>query len=112
EGQVRDGYGGGVCQVSTTLYDAALLANLKITERHNHMFTVGYVPLGMDAAVSYGYADLKFINSTDYPIRIEAGVSDSNVLTFSIVGTNLYPDVKVRVVSRVVSVTKVVTEYI
>ncbi|NLW02568.1 MAG: hypothetical protein GX027_04800 [Clostridiaceae bacterium] len=112
EGQVRDGYGGGVCQVSTTLYDAALLANLKITERHNHMFTVGYVPLGMDAAVSYGYADLKFINSTDYPIRIEAGVSDSNVLTFSIVGTNLYPDVKVRVVSRVVSVTKAATEYI
>lgn len=111
-GQVRDGYGGGVCQVSTTLYDAALLANLKVTERHNHMFTVGYVPLGMDAAVSYGHADLKFQNNTDYPIRIDASVSDGNVLTFSIVGTNLYPDVKVRLVSRVVSVTKATTEYI
>lgn len=112
EGQVRDGYGGGICQVSTTLYDAAVLANLMVTERHNHMFTVGYVPLGMDAAVSYGYADLKFKNTTDYPIRIDARVSDNNVVTFSIAGTNLYPGVKVRMVSRVVSVTKATTQYI
>lgn len=112
EGEVRDGYGGGICQVSTTLYDAALLANLTVTERHNHMFTVGYVPLGMDAAVSYGYADLRFRNTTNYPVMIDAQVSDSNVLTFSIVGTNLYPEVKVRLVSRVISVTKSSTQYI
>jgi len=112
QGEVRDGYGGGVCQVSTTLYDAVLLANLKVTERHNHMFTVSYVPLGMDAAVSYGYADLKFKNTTDYPIRIDARVSDNNVLTFNIVGTNLYPNVRVKVVSRVISRTKATTQYI
>jgi len=111
-GEVRNGYGGGVCQVSTTLYDAALLANLAVTERHNHMFTVSYVPLGMDAAVSYGHADLKFRNNTNYPIRIDASVSENNVLTFNIVGTNLYPEVKVRLVSRVVSVTKATTQYI
>lgn len=112
EGEVRDGYGGGICQVSTTLYDAALLANLTITERHNHMFTVSYVPLGMDAAVSYGYADLKFKNTTEYPIRIDARVSDSNVLTFNIVGTDVYPEIKVKLVSRVVSVTRATTQYI
>lgn len=112
EGRITNGYGGGICQVSTTLYNAALLANLQITERHNHMFTVSYVPLGMDAAVSYGYADLKFKNNTNYPIRIDASVSDSNVLTFRIVGTNLYPDVKVKLISRVVSVTRATTQYI
>lgn len=112
EDQIRDGYGGGICQVSTTLYDAALLANLQITERHNHMFTVSYVPLGLDAAVSYGYADLKFKNNTNYPIRIDASVSDNNVITFRIVGTNEYPQVRVKLVSRVVSVTRATTEYI
>ena len=64
QGQIRDGTGGGVCQVSTTLYNAVLRANLQVNERHNHMFTVGYVPLGTDAAVSYGYADLKFTNTS------------------------------------------------
>jgi vancomycin resistance protein YoaR len=112
EGQVRDGIGGGVCQVSTTLFNAALLSNLSITERHNHMFAVGYVPLGLDAAVSYGYSDLRFRNNTEYPIRIDAEVSANNILTFSILGTNLYPDIRVKPVSKVISTTRSTVEYI
>ncbi len=111
-GEIRDGYGGGICQVSTTLYDAVLLANLNVTERHNHMFTVSYVPLGLDAAVSYGYADLKFQNNTNYPIRINAKVSDDNRLTFSIVGTNLYPDVHVKLITKILTTTKTNTVYV
>ncbi len=111
-GEIRDGYGGGICQVSTTLYDAVLLANLNVTERHNHIFTVSYVPLGLDAAVSYGYADLKFQNNTNYPIRINAKVSDDNRLTFSIVGTNLYPDVHVKLITKILTTTKTNTVYV
>ena len=65
-------YGGGICQVSSTLYCAALNAGLEITERHSHSKPVGYVPAGMDATVSWQSVDLKFVNNTDYPIKIAA----------------------------------------
>ncbi|MEX1376419.1 MAG: VanW family protein [Eubacteriales bacterium] len=61
---------GGVCQVSGTLYNAALLADLEITERHHHSFVVSYLTRGRDATVNYGTADLKFKNNRDYPIYI------------------------------------------
>ena len=96
-----DGTGGGVCQVSTTLYNAVLRANLDVLERHNHMFTVGYVPLGMDAAVSYGYADLVFKNTTGYPLLIAADVY-GNSLTFRICSVNDYPNLKVKVASEII----------
>lgn len=101
EGQIMDGTGGGVCQVSTTLYNAVLRANLDVLERHNHMFTVGYVPLGMDAAVSYGYADLVFKNTTGYPLLIAADVY-GNSLTFRICSVNDYPNLKVKVASEII----------
>ncbi len=72
-GQFVSGYGGGVCQVSTTLYNAALLANLEIIERYNHSIygdATNYVPLGRDAAIFYGYKDLKFRNSLEQQIAI------------------------------------------
>jgi len=111
-GQIRDGTGGGVCQVSTTLYNAVLRANLKVTERHNHMFTVGYVPLGHDAAVSYGYADLVFTNTTAYPLQIIAKVSSNNALTFTIKSTNDYPGLKVKLATKTISTTPVKVIYI
>lgn len=77
--------GGGVCQVSTTLYNAILRANLEIVERHHHSLPVGYVPKGEDATVSYGYLDLKFKNTHDFPIYIQTKVSTSAV-TFRIFG--------------------------
>ena len=71
--------GGGICQVSSTLYYACLKADLEIVERTAHGFTVSYLPYGMDATVSWGSLDFKFKNNTDYPIRIEAWVSDGQV---------------------------------
>ncbi|MBR7178956.1 MAG: VanW family protein [Oscillospiraceae bacterium] len=71
--------GGGICQVSSTLYYACLKADLEIVERTAHGFTVSYMPYGMDATVSWGTLDYKFKNNTDYPIRIEAWVSDGQV---------------------------------
>ena len=70
--EVRQEYGGGICQVSSTLYNAVLYANLMINSRDCHQFKVGYLPAGMDATVSWGAPDFRFINNKDYPIRIVA----------------------------------------
>lgn len=75
-GQFVDGVGGGVCQVSTTLYNAVLLAGLKITEYHPHSLPVSYVSPSFDAMVSYGGADLRFINNTHNPIIIYSTTQD------------------------------------
>ncbi len=74
-GKFVPGYGGGVCQTSSTLYNALLLAGLKVIERHNHSVyadATSYVPLGQDAAVYYGHKDLRFKNNLTYPIVIGA----------------------------------------
>lgn len=78
-GTTAMGYGGGSCQVSSTIYNAVLRANLKIAERHNHMFVVGYVPIGLDATVAYGGPDFKFTNSRNYPIKVEVYTSGKKV---------------------------------
>ena len=69
-GKVVPSYGGGICQVSSTLYNAVLYANLEIVERHNHSYVVSYVPAGRDATVAYGGKDFKFKNTRSYPIKI------------------------------------------
>ncbi len=79
DGEVVDDIGGGVCQVSTTLYRAVLEAELKVTERCQHSMVVGYVDPSMDAAVAEGVKDLKFINNTDAPIYIEGYAADGEV---------------------------------
>lgn len=79
-GKVEQGMAGGVCQVTSTLYNAALMAELEIVERHPHSMTVGYVPLGRDAAVAGNYKDLKFRNNTEYPIMIEAYASGGKLV--------------------------------
>ena len=73
-GEVVTEIGGGICQVSSTLYCAALYANLKITDRTCHWFGVDYLPAGLDATVSWGGPEFKFVNSRNYPIRIKAEV--------------------------------------
>ena len=80
--------GGGICQVSSTIYDAVLHADLEVVERRNHMFTVAYLPLGNDATVNWGTIDFRFRNSTDYPMRIETEV-DRGDLTVTLIGTKL-----------------------
>ena len=69
-GEVANGVGGGICQVSTTLYNACLFANLEIVERTNHSFTPHYVAAGRDATVSWGGPDFKFRNNRNYPVMI------------------------------------------
>ncbi len=71
-GKVVTEYGGGICQVSSTLYYVSLLANLKITDRTNHYFGVSYLPAGLDATVSWGGPEFKFVNDREYPVKIEA----------------------------------------
>ena len=75
-GKVVDGLGGGICQISTTLYDAVVKANLEVTERRNHQFVTSYAPAGQDATVVWGSQDFKFKNTREYPIRITASVAN------------------------------------
>ncbi len=84
-GRLVPGLGGGLCQVSSTLYNAALLANLDIVERYSHSLTIGYLPVGRDATISIGHADLKFKNTRDHPILVGAELKDGT-LTFSLFG--------------------------
>lgn len=84
-GEVVDGIGGGICQVSSTLYNAVMFANLEVTERHNHQFITSYVQAGRDATVVYGSKDLKFINNRSYPIKIIASANDG-IVKISIYG--------------------------
>ncbi len=89
-GEVRQEYGGGICQVSSTLYNAVLYANLEIVERECHQFQVGYLPWGMDATVSWGWPDFKFRNNAEYPIKIHAWVDDeTNECCVQILGTDV-----------------------
>ncbi|MFZ5965608.1 MAG: VanW family protein [Bacillota bacterium] len=85
QGELVDGLGGGVCQVSSTLYNAILLSNLEVKERSNHSIPSTYVPKGQDATVSYGVLDFKFANSNPYPIYLESYVKGSH-LTVNIYG--------------------------
>ena len=79
-GEFTEGVGGGVCQVSTTLYNAFLTAGLTITEYHPHSLPVNYVAPSFDAMVSYGYADLKAVNCTNYPVIIRACVENNRII--------------------------------
>ena len=71
-GQMVESVGGGVCQLSSTLYNAVLAAELTVTERTPHSMTVGYVPLARDAAIAWGYKDFRFVNSSEVPVYVEA----------------------------------------
>src|SRR5687768_14826546 len=79
-GQLIWTWGGGVCQTSTTLYNAMLLAGLDLMERNRHRFAPGYVAAGRDAAVAYSNIDLKFRNPYDWPVTISAKAIDGKLL--------------------------------
>lgn len=89
-GKVVEGVGGGVCQVSTTLYNAVINAELEIVERSPHSMVVGYVDVSRDAAISGNYKDLKFKNNTKVPVYI-AAIADGSNLTFRIYGQETRP---------------------
>lgn len=98
--EIVDGPGGGVCQVSTTLYQALVKANIEIVRSNKHSMPVSYVDVGTDAAVAYDYKDLIFRNNTDYPIFIEGRVS-GNTVAVSIYGYPLEEGMTVEIVTDV-----------
>lgn len=89
--EVVESMGGGICQVSTTLYNALLLAELEITERYEHSMQVSYVEPSMDAAIADDVKDLKFRNNMETPVYIEAVLSGGNI-TFNIYGKEVRPE--------------------
>lgn len=111
-GKIIDDIGGGICQVSTTLYNATLKSDLETVTRRNHMFTVAYVPYGQDAAVSYGATDFKFKNNTSMPIKVLVNVTSNNRIVFSILGTNENPNKTIEVSNVQISSTPAPVKYI
>lgn len=109
-GQVVDGLGGGICQISTTLYNAALYANLEITDRRNHMFIPSYVGAGRDATVVYGSQDFKFKNNRTYPIKIVGNVS-GGIAKFEIYGLKQEDDCEVEITTRITGSIPFTTTY-
>ncbi|MGE5557195.1 MAG: VanW family protein [Bacillota bacterium] len=100
-GILAPGIGGGVCQVSTTLYSAALFARLEIRERKNHTSLIPYVPPGQDATVEYGKIDLKIRNNRKSPVIINCRMAEENKVTADIWGEDQYPGEEVKLDSFV-----------
>ena len=103
-GEVVDGLGGGICQITSTLYNAVLYANLEIVERSNHQFVPSYVTASRDATVVYGSIDFKFKNNRDYPIKIMCSVS-GGIANFQIFGLKTDNEYEVEISSYVTGST-------
>ena len=110
-GQVVDGLGGGICQISSTLYNAVVDANLGIVERRNHQFVTSYVPAGKDATVVYGMTDFKFKNTRKYPIKIVA-TAQNGIATISIYGNKEEVEYDVTLEVKQLSTIPVTTQYV
>ena len=100
-GEVVDGIGGGICQISSTLYNSVLKANMDIVERRNHQFVTSYTPAGRDATVVYGLTDFKFKNNRDYPIKVVAYVGPGSI-TCEIKGAKKETEYEVKLESKVI----------
>lgn len=110
EGVVQS-VGGGICQISSTIYNTALLANLEIVDRSNHQFQTSYVPVSRDATVSWGYLDFKFKNNRNYPIKIEASAKNG-VAKVSFYGIKEETEYEVVIQSKVLSYIPYSVKYI
>lgn len=108
---IEYGLGGGICQVSSTLYNAVLEANLDIVERKNHSYSVSYVPLGRDATVSYGTIDFKFKNSRKYPIKLVSSAKNG-IVSISVKGIREETEYTVSVTTKKLQTTPFETKYI
>lgn len=110
-GEVIDGIGGGICQVSSTLYNSVLMANMEVTERRNHQFVTSYTPEGRDATVVYGMTDLKFKNTRKYAIKIKATCSNG-IVTISIYGIKEDNEYAVSFSTEILSTIPYTVKYI
>lgn len=98
QGEVVDGLGGGICQITSTLYNAVVYANLEVTQRTNHQFVPSYVTASRDATVVYGSIDFQFKNNRNYPIKLVCSVS-GGIANFQIFGLKQYDDYEVEISS-------------
>ena len=110
DGMVTDGLGGGICQITSTLYDAVVFADLEIVYRRNHMFIPSYVNGGEDATVVWGSTDFKFKNSRDYPIKIVSSVQNG-VATVSIYGLATDNEYDISIETKTIKSIPYSTEY-
>ena len=110
-GKVVDGLGGGICQISSTLYDAVVFADLDVTVRRNHQFVTSYLPGGKDATVVWGSQDFKFKNSRKYPIKITATVS-GGVATIQIWGHYEETEYDISIETKKTATIAYTTQYI
>lgn len=110
-GKVVQDVGGGICQISSTLYNTALLANLEIVDRSNHQFLTGYVSAGRDATVSWGAIDFKFKNSRTYPIKVVSSAKNG-ICTISIYGIKEETEYEVSIQPKVLSYIPYSVKYI
>ena len=109
--KIEQGLGGGICQVSSTLYNAILGTGLVSVERTHHTISSGYIPKGQDATVDYGNLDYKFKNTFKYPVYIEGFVSDRNVY-FNVYSNSSLTKKTYEIVSEILEVTQPTTEEI
>lgn len=107
--ETEEGVGGGICQVSSTIYYATLRADLEIVERKCHSRMVTYVPLGEDATVAWGYIDYRFKNNTEYPIKLEVTSGNSKV-SVKIIGTQTTANKEVKISTKTLSHTPFETQ--
>lgn len=110
-GQVVDGIGGGICQVSSTLYNAVLEANLEISSRKSHYFVTGYVTPSRDATVSYGTIDFQFKNTRSYPIKLVCD-SKNGICQIEIYGIKEDQEYEVEIQDKVTETIPYNTKYI
>ena len=110
-GEVTEQIGGGICQVSTTLFNAAVKADMEIVERHNHSLTVHYVDKGKDATVDWGNQDFRFKNTSSDDIYICCYLTDDKRVRFGIFGKLLPNGEKITLEANTTEVVKAETEY-
>lgn len=110
-GELVENYGGGICQVSSTVYDTALYANLEIVERYNHSMIVSYLDPSLDATISYGSRDFKFLNSRKYAIRIGAKATNG-ILEVEIKGIFEDDEVEIELQSETTDIIEPNVKYV
>lgn len=111
-GKVVPEVGGGICQVTSTLYNSVLKANLKIVKRSNHSLPVGYVKPSLDATVYYPYVDFKFKNTRNYPIKIVTSYNSSGKMSVTIMGTFEEVEYDITLTSKVTGTIESKKEYV
>lgn len=110
-GAVVDGIGGGICQISSTLYNSVLMSNMEVTERRNHQFVTSYTPAGRDATVVYGLTDFKFKNTRKYAVKIKASISNG-IATVSVYGVKEESEYKVTFSTKTISTIPYTVKYV